>query len=201
MDYYLTIAGPKREEIKIEKSKFIASVAPVKTNQEAKMFLEQIKSEFHDARHNCYAYQIGPESLEYKSSDDGEPNGTAGLPILFALKKSGFSDIILVVTRYFGGVKLGKGGLSRAYSEAANIVLEKCTPKQIDLITKVKVFCTYEDISIIKKLVSEYALFEDGQYEDSIEILSHIPKSKVEEFTHKVTEYTRHRAGFKILRK
>lgn len=197
MDYYFTIETPAREEIKIDKSKFIASIASISSKEEAMMFINRVKNEFFDAKHHCYAYKIGASGLEFRSSDDGEPNGTAGKPILFCINKSEFSDIIVVVTRYFGGVKLGKGGLARAYADAANLVLSKCTPKQIDLSVKIQIFCTYDDISIVKKLVSDYSTKLEEYYTDQIELIAYIPGSLVDEFTSKITEYTKARAGFK----
>ncbi len=197
MDYYFTIETPTREEIKIEKSKFIASIASVKTKEEAMLFLNRVKNEYFDAKHNCYAYKIGSTGIETRSSDDGEPNGTAGKPILFCINKSQFSDIVIVITRYFGGTLLGKGGLARAYAESANLVLSKCTPKQIDLSVKIQIFCTYDDISIVKKLVADYSTDLEEYYTDQIELIAYIPGSMVGEFTSKIIEKTNARAGFK----
>ncbi|MCX6147445.1 MAG: YigZ family protein [Candidatus Kapabacteria bacterium] len=197
MDYYFTIESPAREEIKIEKSKFIASIASVSNKDEAMLFLNRVKTEFFDANHNCFAYKIGSSGMEVRSSDDGEPNGTAGKQILFCINKSQFSDIIIVVTRYFGGTKLGKGGLARAYAESANFVLSKCASKQIDLSVKIQIFCTYDDISIIKKLVSDYSTKLEEYYTDQIELIAYIPGSIVDEFTSKIITLTKARAGFK----
>ncbi len=197
MDYYFTIESPAREEIKIEKSKFIASIASVSNKDEAMLFLNRVKTEFFDANHHCFAYKIGSSGMEVRSSDDGEPNGTAGKQILFCINKSQFSDIIIVVTRYFGGTKLGKGGLARAYAESANFVLSKCASKQIDLSVKIQIFCTYDDISIIKKLVSDYSTKLEEYYTDQIELIAYIPGSIVDEFTSKIITLTKARAGFK----
>lgn len=197
MDYYFTIESPAREEIKIEKSKFIASIASVNSKDEAMLFLNRVKTEFFDANHHCFAYKIGSSGMEVRSSDDGEPNGTAGKQILFCINKSQFSDIIIVVTRYFGGTKLGKGGLARAYAESANFVLSKCASKQIDLSVKIQIFCTYDDISIIKKLVSDYSTKLEEYYTDQIELIAYIPGSIVDEFTSKIITLTKARAGFK----
>jgi uncharacterized YigZ family protein len=197
LDYYFTIESPAREEIKIEKSKFIASIASVSNKDEAMLFLNRVKTEFFDANHHCFAYKIGSSGMEVRSSDDGEPNGTAGKQILFCINKSQFSDIIIVVTRYFGGTKLGKGGLARAYAESANFVLSKCASKQIDLSVKIQIFCTYDDISIIKKLVSDYSTKLEEYYTDQIELIAYIPGSIVDEFTSKIITLTKARAGFK----
>lgn len=198
-DYYFTIESWQRAELKIEKSRFLATAFPAPTVEEAKEALDSVKVEFHDARHNCFAYRIGPKGMEFRAADDGEPNGTGGKPILFAIKKFEFSDIIVVVTRYFGGKKLGKGGLARAYGDTAEEALKLCTPKKIDITQKVKVFCTYEEINVIKRILDEYAVSYDETYTDSIDITANIPISKVEEFVQTVDVKTYARAGTRVL--
>jgi uncharacterized YigZ family protein len=194
-DYYYTIAKPFRAEQKIKGSKFIASVASVSTRDEALLFLEQIRSEFFDATHNCFAYRLGPNGLEYRAADDGEPSGSAGKPILFAITKFELSDIIVVVTRYFGGTKLGVGGLARAYSSTAELALSQCERKAIHITAPVKVLCTYEDVSTIKKLIDEYAVGFSEQYSDAVEFIVDLHLSKIDEFQSKVVANTNGRAG------
>lgn len=115
---YKTICSEAIDSITIEKSEFIAKIAPVATSEEAAAFIDSVKAEHRRARHNCYAYTLR-EGFEMRYSDDGEPQGTAGTPILDVIQKNGLSDVCIVVTRYFGGILLGKGGLTRAYSSAA----------------------------------------------------------------------------------
>jgi uncharacterized YigZ family protein len=123
-DSCIVPAGRKRIEFYVLNSRFIATVSPAFSTEEAKAFIENIRSEFEDATHNVPAFIIGhPPSVIEHSSDDGEPNGTAGRPILSILRGSEFGDIVIVVTRYFGGTKLGTGGLVRAYGDAARKVL------------------------------------------------------------------------------
>jgi len=198
LDFYHTIESPVREEIKIKGSRFIASVAPVIQKEDAEEFISTIRKEFYDATHNCFAYKIGESGAIYRSSDDGEPSGSAGKPILFSIQKSGFSDIVVVVTRFYGGTKLGIGPLARAYSESANVALEKCVSKKIDLTKLVKVYCIYEDINVIKRLLSEYAVSIEEYYTDSIEIEAQIPLSLVDEFKDKLVATTNARAGVVI---
>jgi uncharacterized YigZ family protein len=198
-DYYHTIEAIQRAEIKEKKSKFIATVIPASSKEKAKEELDKIKKEFYDATHNCYAYRIGAKGLEFRAADDGEPSGSAGKPILLSIKKYDVSDVIVVVTRFYGGTKLGKGGLARAYSAAAEEALELCEKKKIDVTTRVKVFCTYEEINVIKRLIDEYAVKYDESYTDSIDITAFIPKSKAEEFANKVDVLTNARAGTRIL--
>ncbi|MDC1067617.1 YigZ family protein [Candidatus Kapabacteria bacterium] len=198
-DYYYTIESSQRAELKIEKSRFIANVCYAPSPEIAKEELDKIKVEFYDARHNCFAYRIGPKGMIFRAADDGEPNGTGGKPILFAIKKYELSDIIVIVTRYFGGKKLGKGGLARAYGDTAVEALKLCTPKKIDITRRVKVFCTYEEINVIKRLLEEYAVGYDEIYTDSIDITARIPSSMVGEFVSVVDIKTNAKAGTRIL--
>ncbi len=121
---YQTIKANGTYEIVIQKSRFIAHVARTETENEAQTFIQQIKKQHWDATHNCSAYLIGENGIVQKANDDGEPSGTAGVPMLEVLKKRDLRDVTVVVTRYFGGIKLGAGGLIRAYgsctSEAIN---------------------------------------------------------------------------------
>ncbi len=198
-DFYHTISQSVKAEFKERKSKFIASVIPIENKEQAKNELDKIKKEFHKASHNCYAWRLGSEGLDFRSSDDGEPNGSGGKPILFALKKYDISDVILVVTRFFGGTKLGIGGLARAYGGAAELALENIEKKQVDVFKRVSIFCTYEEIDIVKNILSVYAISYEDIYTDSIVITAHIPRSKVDEFCQKIVSKTNARAGFRLL--
>lgn len=117
---YYTVKGYGEHEIVIEKSRFICYVNRAETEEEAVAFIQQIKKKHWDATHNCSAYLIGEHDQIQKANDDGEPSGTAGVPMLEVLKKKGLKDTVAVVTRYFGGIKLGAGGLVRAYSRAVS---------------------------------------------------------------------------------
>ena len=119
-DFYYTIQQRERTSIKVRGSEFIATVIPVTSKDQALKELESLRSEFWDATHNCFAYRIGKGGLEFRTSDDGEPSGSAGKPILFVLHKYDVSDILMVITRYYGGTKLGVGGLARAYSDSSS---------------------------------------------------------------------------------
>lgn len=198
-DFYITIDGPKRTQLKEKNSKFIASVAPIKNKEEAQSFLELIKSEFHDASHHCFSYKIGIDGLDIRYSDDGEPTGSAGKPILFTINKFKYTNIIVIVTRYYGGTKLGVGGLSRAYSDASNQVLEICVPTKVILTQKIKIFSTYEDISTVKSLISEFAVHFQEFYTDSIEITAEIPKSQVRIFESRLIDATSARSGIMLM--
>ena len=137
---YITIANEFRTEYIIEKSHFIATIAPVSTEEEAQAFIQRISKEFWDATHNCTAYAIGPRQEQQRSSDNGEPSGTAGKPMLEVLKKTTITNVAVVVTRYYGGIKLGAGGLIRAYSHSVAKAVQEgpkllIAPRQIVSLT------------------------------------------------------------------
>lgn len=123
-DSWNTVERASRIEYEVKKSVFIADVAPVASGEEATDFLRRIKKEFPDARHHVYAYRAGTSPMEQRYSDDGEPSGTAGMPVLDVILHRELEDMICVVTRYFGGILLGTGGLTRAYSTAASQGIE-----------------------------------------------------------------------------
>lgn len=121
---YKIVTSGGEAETELKKSRFIAHTCPVKTEEEAQEFVESIRKQYYDARHNCYAYVIGKDRTKVKYSDDGEPQQTAGLPIYNVIKESGVTDVAIVVTRYFGGTLLGAGPLARMYCEASRLGLE-----------------------------------------------------------------------------
>jgi len=124
MSNYKSVHKCGRDEIVINKSRFIGTAAPVENEEQAIEFIDGIRKEFKDSSHNCYAYVIGENKNIQRYSDDGEPSGTAGMPILNVLSQEGLVNTAVVVTRYFGGVLLGTGGLARAYAKGCKIALE-----------------------------------------------------------------------------
>ncbi len=122
-DAYSTIGAPARAEIKVQGSRFLAFCYPVRTREEALASWKALRKEYHDATHHCFAYRLGARGEDFRTADDGEPSGTAGKPVLSAIDRRGLSDLIVVVVRYFGGTKLGVGGLARAYGAAAEAAL------------------------------------------------------------------------------
>lgn len=151
MEQLKTIMQNARAEIEEKKSRFIANIFYVESVEEAEQNLKQIKKQYFDARHHCYAYRIiETTGIKEKQSDDGEPNGTAGAPMLSILQKNKLSNVLVVVTRYFGGTLLGTGGLVRAYSDATlKVLLEAGTGKQ-ELGYVVKVVIEYKDLERFK---------------------------------------------------
>ena len=125
---YKTVRGSGSKEIVIKKSRFIGHVMPVTTESEATAFIEDIKKKHWNATHNCSAYMLGERNEIQKQSDDGEPSGTAGKPILEVIRSQGLSNVAIVVTRYFGGIMLGAGGLIRAYTDGAVVAIESGEP-------------------------------------------------------------------------
>ena len=130
-DQYLSISSESQGLYKEKGSKFIALAFPVDSLEEVRSHLEELRKKYHDARHHCYAYKIGKESPEYRYNDDGEPSGTAGKPIFGQIESFGLTNVLIVVIRYFGGIKLGTGGLIQAYKAATKDALE-----QADILTK-----------------------------------------------------------------
>jgi len=137
-DEFRTLDGTAGAETKVQGSRFIERVLPVETKEAAERTVAALRKEFHDATHHCYAYRIGTRGDQFRYNDDGEPSGTAGKPILAAIDKLGLTNVLLVVIRYFGGTKLGTGGLARAYAEAAEAALGRA-----------KVVIQYETESLI----------------------------------------------------
>lgn len=146
-----TIKEDVTAQIVEKKSKFIANICYVSTQEEADQKLEQLKKKYHDARHNCYAYRIQTaDKIIEKASDDGEPSGTAGAPILNLLAKQELVNVIVIVTRYFGGILLGTGGLVRAYTESAKEALEKASFAIEEPGVEVKILLPYENFDKFK---------------------------------------------------
>lgn len=198
-DFYFTIQQKERASIKVRGSEFIATAIPVTSKDQAIKELEILRSEFWDATHNCFAYRIGMGGLEFRTSDDGEPSGSAGKPILFVLHKYDVSDILMVITRYYGGTKLGVGGLARAYSDASSAVLEQCVKIPVYSSKDIRVLCIYEDVAIIRRIIDAYAINSDSEYRDAVEFIARIPESQCEAFMNEIISATSGRAGAMIL--
>lgn len=140
---YMTIQGEAIAEYEISRSRFIAYAKRISSDTEATAYIQAIKKKHWDARHNCASYVIGERGQLQKADDDGEPSGTAGKPILEVIKKNNLTDLVLVVTRYFGGIKLGAGGLIRAYGKAATMALAAATIVERRLFAKIQITIEY----------------------------------------------------------
>lgn len=182
IDKYYTIECPVFAEIKIKGSAFIAGAYPADTSEVALEILKSVRSKYFDASHNCFAYRIGFDGSEFRSSDDGEPSGTAGKPILFMISKYELSDILVIVTRYFGGTKLGVGGLVRAYSDSAEAVLQVVNRKTVNRTRKFSVRCSYHDVSYVKKLIEKETVDFTEHYTDMVDFVVNVHLSNAENF-------------------
>ncbi len=152
---YKTIDSPAAASFIEKKSEFIGNIAPCKTEEEALAFIEQIRKQHRKATHNCYAYILRDNNIG-RHSDDGEPSGTAGTPMFEVLKKEGLTDVCCVVTRYFGGILLGAGGLVRAYSNGVKIAIDAARIKEIKPARRLKITLSYSFYGKIGALLSEY---------------------------------------------
>lgn len=149
-DNFKSISSASCAELIIKKSKFLSFVEPVASEEEVELFLKQLKKQYIDASHICYAYVL--KNSKEKASDAGEPSGTAGVPMLNVLKKQGLKNVVVVVVRYFGGIKLGAGGLVRAYAKAVGAVIKKSSIVNYVKKSEYKLCLSYEESKIVKKL-------------------------------------------------
>jgi len=191
-DQYTTIEGPKRGEIKVRGSRFIASVQPVTSRDEAERVLRNTRHEFFDATHHCYAYRLGPDGADFRAVDGGEPSGTAGKPILAAIDRGGYTNILLVVTRYFGGTKLGVGGLARAYGEAAAQVLASATPRICYAMITLRASFPHAMVSPVMHSVGRVgAKIEGTEYDEEVHLALSVRASRADELEAALVEGTR----------
>ena len=186
---YLIIDEPGSGEIVEKKSRFIGYASPAKTTEEAEEFVSSIKKKHYDARHNCYAYVIGGNSEVMKYSDDGEPQGTAGRPILNVLTGMQLSDCVVVVTRYFGGTLLGTGGLMRAYTDAAKAAVQAAHIREVKKRIVAGLVIEYKDMDRFKNMLTGFeAEIVDTEFTDKVSLSIMIPESEKESFERKTTE-------------
>ncbi|WP_108668990.1 YigZ family protein [Peribacillus acanthi] len=188
---YLTVKGYGEHEIVIQKSRFIAYVERAETEEAAQDFIQTIKKKHWDATHNCSAYMIGEHDQIQKANDDGEPSGTAGVPMLEVLKKKGLKDTVVVVTRYFGGIKLGGGGLIRAYGKSTS---EGINATGIVRRKLMRVMHTKVDYTWLGKLENElrssvYNL-KEIHYLENVEIETFVEEGQKDNFRNWMTELT-----------
>ena len=160
---YLTILKRGEGEIEEKKSRFLGVAAPVRSEEEAENILAVIRKEHYKARHNCYAFILGEDRIRRRSSDDGEPSGTAGMPILNVIDGAGCTDTLIVVTRYFGGTLLGTGGLVRAYTKAAQEALAATEIVEMCACASLTVNLPYGDYDRVQYALQQAELDADGK--------------------------------------
>ena len=185
------ILETKEAEIVEKKSRFIANIAAVSSEEEAIEFIEKIKKKYYDARHNCYAYIIGDKGDKKKCSDDGEPQRSAGMPMMEVLENQGYFDIVVVVTRYFGGTLLGVGGLIRAYQGALIEGLNASVSGEIHEGFRAKYRFGYDFYGKIKYIAeSENIVIEDTLFDETVTISLVFNDSESERLQKKLVEET-----------
>jgi len=156
-DLYRTLSAASEEAVYKEKgSRFIGTAFPVSSEEEIAVIIHKIKNEHHKARHCCYAYRIGAEQEQYRVNDDGEPSHSAGMPIYGQILSFGLTNVLVTVVRYFGGVKLGVGGLMNAYKTAAQLTLEKAEVITKSIDREVEITFAYEHMNKVLKVIREY---------------------------------------------
>ncbi len=187
---YITVSEFATDSFIEKRSEFIGYICPVSTNDEAVSFINQIKSEHRKAKHNVYAYILRKDNIS-RYSDDGEPQGTAGMPVLEVLKKRGLTDVCVVVTRYFGGILLGGGGLVRAYSHAASLACDAAHIMDMRLCHRLKIsadYGMYGKISYLLPAFDTITVSSDFGSDVTLEIL--VLSEKLKELRKELTEVT-----------
>ncbi len=195
---YRTVKQPSEARLEINKSLFIAYVTPADTEETAAQFIEEIKKRHKEANHNCSAYVIGQHGQYQKADDNGEPSGTAGKPILEVLLKSGVKDAVIVVTRYFGGIKLGAGGLIRAYTKAAADGLEAAVIIEKQLHTRMIISLDYPLLGTVENQLRLHNYpIENKEFTDVVKIAALVRKAEEEQLRELIADCTAAKATIK----
>ena len=188
---YKTVHEFGQDEVIIEKSTFIGYAKPVKTEEEAVEFINEIKKKHKDARHNVWAYTIGQNMNIQRYSDDGEPQGTAGIPTLEVIKKEDLRDVVVVVTRYFGGVKLGAGGLVRAYTKGAKVGIDAAKVIEKVMYKEVRIKIDYNQLGKVQnEIMNMNYIIKDTIYADNVEMVVYSRLEDVEKLVSRMTDIT-----------
>ena len=189
IERYLTVKEDGQSEIEIKKSRFICSFKRVTTEEEDKTFIQAVKKEHWKANHNCSAFVIGDKSEIQRSSDDGEPSGTAGIPMLEVLKKNELINVVAVVTRYFGGIKLGAGGLIRAYTQAVSHGLTEVGIVEGTLQQELAVAITYPQLGKLENFLElQQVTVKETRYTDQVIVVCMVDETDISQFKATVTE-------------
>ncbi|KMJ59009.1 hypothetical protein AB685_08010 [Bacillus sp. LL01] len=196
LSHYYTVKGHGEHEINIQKSRFISHVARATTEEQAQSFIQDIKKKHWDATHNCSAYMIGEHNQVQKANDDGEPSGTAGVPILEVLKKKDLKDTVVVITRYFGGIKLGAGGLIRSYGKATSEGINATGMVKREL---VQIMHTKVEYTLLGKIENELRSssihrLKDIHYLEDVTFDVYVEEDKLQDFLDWMTDITNGKA-------
>ncbi|SCY17401.1 YigZ family protein [Alkaliphilus peptidifermentans] len=193
-EVYKTILNSHIDEITIERSRFIGYASPVNSEEAALEFIKNIKLKHRDANHNVYGYVIGFNNEIQRYSDDGEPSGTAGIPVLEVIRKEDLRNVVVVVTRYFGGIKLGAGGLVRAYTKGAKIALDAGK-----IVTKImyRLIILNVDYTLLGKIQNDIMqnefIIKEIVYQEDVALHIYVKNSEVESFKGKAIDWTNNR--------
>ena len=197
--YYKTITTKSTGEITEKKSRFIADMFPVESEEEANMYIEQVRKKYYDARHHCFAYVLNEEPVVERFSDDGEPGGTAGKPILDVIKGAELKNTLIVVTRYFGGTLLGTGGLVRAYTASSREAVQAA-----DIVTrtygyKLIISTDYTGLGKIQYILCQEGIpVLDTLYTENVDIVAFVPDTREKEITNKIIEATNAKSNITV---
>ena len=199
MESYITVRKPSYFEYEDRKSVFIGMAMPVSTEADAIAFIDSVKKRYPDARHHVYAYVLR-ENFTMRFTDDREPQGTAGMPVLDIIRKNGVTDVVIVVTRYFGGTLLGTGGLVKAYSSAAIGALEDAEIIRYDIYTTLELSVSYSDYGKITSILSDFGFrIESTAYDVGVTLGGRVIKSRLEELQKALIEATAGRINTEII--
>ena len=200
-DEFVTLAAEYRHEIDpIKGSRFLTTVAPTPSIESANEFIERVSAEFAGATHNCWAYRIGRDGAEFRSNDDGEPSGSAGRPILQQIEGHNVTDTTVVVTRWFGGTKLGVGGLMRAYGGATGRTLDRAPLRTVVVTRRIAIELPYECTGPVEGiLVARGLKTVTAEYGALVRIVVDVPERDVETFSRELLDRTAGRASISKL--
>jgi len=199
LNQYYTIKKDGTYEIIIQKSRFIGNVSRVQTEEEAQSFIQKIKKQHHTATHNCSAYMIGERDEIQKANDDGEPGGTAGIPMLEVLKQLELKNTVVVVTRYFGGIKLGAGGLIRAYGTTTSETIKQVGIVKGELMQGYHVTIDYPLLGKVENMIehSNY-IIDNKEYKEDVRLTIYVHIDELDEFKKSIINLTNDQAQFEI---
>ncbi len=191
-DSFWTVQRHARVEVKVRGSRFLADVYPVKERASAEKEIENARRTMHDATHHCFAYRLGADGAIYRMHDDGEPSGTAGRPLRAAIDRAGLTDTLVIVTRYYGGTKLGVGGLARAYGEAAERGIREAGRRECTVVVRLAVGIPHALVNTVMHLVSRYqARVVETSYDEQARMVLEVRSSTASDMTRDIVEKSR----------
>lgn len=188
-DTYRTIKQPSEGVFRERGSKFLAFAYPVKSEEEIGNILGDLRKKYHDARHHCFAYRLGSTGQVSRVNDDGEPSGSAGMPILGQIRSHDLSNVLIVVVRYFGGIKLGVGGLIHAYRSAAAEALKHARIVEEIESNTLEILFPYQRTNDIMKIIEdEHLVIEDQEYTDTCRLRARVPRSSTDRVLERINK-------------